>query len=146
MEVEWRSDGKGARNFEIEMAGDEIGHGAQTAEGPKAAGLAFDGLEDAIEGFGGGVGDAGLEVGDDAVPVGADARDQALQFWNTAAQGPGAPPPQGGLCLLGIGLWARRRNASKRCQARTVSSPEASSWERRWSWPWVRFSVRLSHR
>ena len=38
------------------MACNKIGHGAQTAEGAEAAGLAFDGLEDAVEGFGGGVG------------------------------------------------------------------------------------------
>ena len=68
--MEGRLDRKRAGDSEVEMACDKIGHGAQTAEGAEAAGLAFDGLEDAVEGFGGGVGDAGLEVGDDAAGIG----------------------------------------------------------------------------
>jgi len=45
--------------------------------------------------------------------VGAEGNDQALEFGNAAAQGPGVPPSKGDHCLLGIGLLSQ---ASQRLQ------------------------------
>lgn len=70
------------------MTGDEVGHGAQTAQGAEAAGLALDGLDDAVEGFGGGIGDAGAEVGDDAIAVGAQRGNQSAEYLGYGCAGP----------------------------------------------------------
>ena len=53
--------------FEVEKGGDEIDHGGEVLDGAEAAGLAFDRLNDAVEGLGGTVGDSGVQVGDHAI-------------------------------------------------------------------------------
>jgi hypothetical protein len=57
---------------EVELAGDEEEHGAHGGKASVAAGFAFGGLEEAVEGLDEAIGLTGLGSGNDAVEVSAD--------------------------------------------------------------------------
>jgi hypothetical protein len=76
---------------EVEFSRDQEEDGAHGLESGVAAGLAFGGLEEAVEGFDEAVGLAGLRLGDDAVEVLADHPGDVLHRLDLGAQDVGAP-------------------------------------------------------
>ena len=76
---------------EIELAGDQEEHRAHGGETSVAAGLAFGGLEEAIESLDKAVGLAGLRPGKDAVEVRADHVGDLLHGLDLGAPDIGAP-------------------------------------------------------
>ena len=85
-------DGVGVDAGEVELAGNEEQYGAHGGKAGVAAGFAFGGLEEAVEGLDEAIGLTGLGPGNDAVEVPADHAGNLLHRRHLGAEHIGTPP------------------------------------------------------
>jgi len=79
-------------NIELKTASFEVGGDAEVMKVAEAASHAFGGPEDSVDGFHGGVGEAGLHKSQNSLPVGFQGARKFTEWLQAAAVGPSTPP------------------------------------------------------
>src|SRR4249919_1348157 len=95
------------RDLEIETARFEIGGDPEVVKVTEAAGNTLSHLEQAVDGFDGGVGEACFEVGQNAVKVIFQGSGEFAEGFEPRAVGPAQPPADGGQISIGEDLLER---------------------------------------
>src|SRR5512134_1577648 len=84
------------RDVDVEIASLEVGGEAEVVEIAEALRDAFGQLEQAVDGFDGGVGEPGLQIGEDAGEMALDGARELSEGLEPGPVGPAQPPLQGG--------------------------------------------------
>jgi hypothetical protein len=83
------------RDLEVKTAGLEISGDTEVMEVAKATGDALSHLEEAVNGFDGGISQAGFQIGQDAVEVFFESSGEFAEGFESGAVGPAQPPADG---------------------------------------------------
>lgn len=95
----------------IELAAEEQDAAAEVLEAAESPGIGLDGLNDRVEAFGGGIGDAVLGVVQQAVAVTPQHPHDLLERLDAASHGPGAPGVEVGRSRFHVAVLPEGREA-----------------------------------
>src|SRR5512145_1012765 len=102
------------RDLEVKAAGLEISGETEVMEVTKATGDALSHLEQAVNGFDGGISQAGVQIGQDAVEVFFERSREFAEGFEPGTVGPAQPPADGRQSPSANTPWRASRKAMAR--------------------------------